>query len=298
MAKGYEDEYQALVSNQTWSLVDFLIGNKPIGCKWIFKSKHNSDGSFQRHKARLLKELAELKKQIEELFIRPSVSPWGALVLLVNKKDGSIRLCVDYRQLNKVTIKNKYPLPRIDDLMDQLVGACVFSKIDLRSGYHQIRVKFEDIPKTAFRTHYGHYEYLVMPFGVTNAPGVFIDYMNRIFQQYLDRFVVVFTDDILVYSKTREEHTENLRIVMQTLKDKQLYAKFSRCEFWLNSVEQLRGKEIPLVKVVWGGNVEENATWEEVRCRKHIRFYLLQVISGTKFLKRWESCNIPKFLLI
>ena len=168
-------------------------------------------------------ELAELKKQLEELldkqFIRPSVSSWGAPVLLVKKKDGFMRLCVDYRQLNKVTIKNKYPLPRIDDLMDQLVGACVFSKIDLRSGYHQIRVKSEDIPKTAFRTRYSHYEYLVMPFGVTNAPGVFMDYMNRVFHPYLDSFVVVFIDDILVYSKTREEHEEHLRIVLHTLWD-------------------------------------------------------------------------------
>ena len=127
-------------------------------------------------------------------------------MLLVKKKDGTMRLCVDYRQLNKVTIKNKYPLPRIDDLIDQLVGACVFSKIDLRSSYHQIRVKSEDIPKTSFRTRYGHYENLVMPFGVTNAPGVFMDYMNRVFHPYLDSFVVVFIDDILVYSKTREEH--------------------------------------------------------------------------------------------
>jgi len=119
-------------------------------------------------------------------------------VLLVKKKDGTMRLCVDYRKLNKVTVKNKYPLPRIDDLMDQLVGSCVFNKIDLRSGYHQIRVKSEDIPKTAFRTRYGHYEYLVMPFGMTNAPGVFMDYMNRVFHPYLDSFVVVFIDDILV----------------------------------------------------------------------------------------------------
>ena len=185
-------------------------------------------------------ELVELKKQLEDLlekkFVRPSVSPWGAPVLLVKKKEGSMRLCIDYRQLNKVTIKNKYPLPRIDDLMDQLVGACVFSKIDLRSGYHQIRVKDDDIQKTAFRTRYGHYEYVVMPFGVTNAPGVFMEYMNRIFRPYLDKFVVVFIDDILIYSKSKEEHADHLRIVLQVLKERQLYAKLSKCEFWLDKV--------------------------------------------------------------
>ncbi|GAU34562.1 hypothetical protein TSUD_29080 [Trifolium subterraneum] len=188
-------------------------------------------------------ELNELKKQLEELlekkFIRPSVSPWGAPVLLVKKKEGSMRLCIDYRQLNKATIKNKYPLPRIDDLMDQLVGACVYSKIDLRSGYHQIRVKMEDVPKTAFRTRYGHYEYTVMPFGVTNAPGVFMEYMNRIFHSFLDKFVVLFIDDILVYSKSEEEHKENLRIVLQVLKEKKLYGKLSKCEFWLEEVSFL-----------------------------------------------------------
>jgi len=178
----------------------------------------------------LIEELGELKKQLEELiekqFIRPSVSPWGAPVLLVKKKDGSRRLCVDYRQLNKVTIKNRYPLPSIDDLMDQLVGAEVFSKIDLRLGYHQIRVKAEDISKTAFQMRYGHYEYSVMPFGVSNAPGVFMEYMNRTFHPFLDRFVVVFIDDILVYSKSEEEHAEHLRIVLRVLKEKQLCAKF------------------------------------------------------------------------
>ncbi|CAJ2633285.1 unnamed protein product [Trifolium pratense] len=196
-------------------------------------------------------ELNELKKQLEELlekkFIRPSVSPWGAPVLLVKKKEGSMRLCIDYRQLNKVTIKNKYPLPRIDDLMDQLVGACVFSKIDLRSGYHQIRVKTEDIPKTAFRTRYGHYEYSVMPFGVTNAPGVFMEYMNRIFHSFLDKFVVVFIDDILVYSKSEEEHKEHLRIVLQVLKEKKLYAKLSKCEFWLKE----RGTLVPKLAEIY-----------------------------------------------
>ncbi|MCH82779.1 RNA-directed DNA polymerase (Reverse transcriptase), partial [Trifolium medium] len=188
-------------------------------------------------------ELKELKAQLEELlqkhFIRPSVSPWGAPVLLVKKKDGGMRLCIDYRRLNKVTIKNKYPLPRIDDLLDQLRGATIFSKIDLRSGYHQIRIKNSDIPKTAFRTRYGHYEFLVMPFGVTNAPAVFMDYMNRIFQPYLDKFVVIFIDDILIYSQNPQEHAKHLRIVLQTLREKKLFAKLSKCEFWMSEVKFL-----------------------------------------------------------
>ncbi|KAG8491072.1 hypothetical protein CXB51_014218 [Gossypium anomalum] len=185
-------------------------------------------------------ELKELKSQLQELtdkgFVRPSFLPWGAPVLFVKKKDGSMRLCVDYWQLNKVTIKNKYPLPRIDDLFDQLKGATWFSKIDLRSGYYQLRVKESDVPKTAFRTRYGHYEFLVMPFGLTNVPAVFMDLMNRIFWPYLDKFVVVFIDDILIYSKDETEYAGHLRIVLQTLRDKKLYAKFSKSEFWLREV--------------------------------------------------------------
>ena len=185
-------------------------------------------------------ELKELKEQLQDLldkgFIRPSASLWGASILIVKNKDGSIRLCIDYRELNKVTIRNKYPLPRIDYLFDQLRGSQVFSKIDLRSGYHQLRVKEEDIPKTAFWTRYGHYEFLVMPFGLTNVPTVFMDLMNRVFHEYLDSFVIVFIDDILVYSKSQEEHEEHLRILLQILRDRKLFAKFKKCEFWMDRV--------------------------------------------------------------
>nr|GEZ09454.1 putative polyprotein [Tanacetum cinerariifolium] len=185
-------------------------------------------------------ELKELKEKLQELldlgFIHPSVSLWGAPILFVKKKDGNMRLFIDYRDLNRVTIRNRYPLPRIDDLFDQLQGAKFFFKIDLKSGYHLFQVKEQDIPKTAFRTRYGHYEFLVMPFGLTNAPAVFMDLMNHIFHEYLDKFVLVFIDDILVYSKTKEEHEEHLRIVMRTLRQEKLYTKFSKCEFWLGQV--------------------------------------------------------------
>ena len=154
---------------------------------------------------------------LDKGFIRPSVSPWGAPVLFVKKKDGSLRLYINYRKLNQVTVKNKYPLPRIDDLFDQLSWARVFSKIDLRLGYHQLRIKPEDILKIAFRTRYGHYEFLVMPFGLTNAPAAFMELMNQIFRSYLDQFVVIFIDDILVYSASEEEHEEHLRTVLQIL---------------------------------------------------------------------------------
>ncbi|KAA0051688.1 DNA/RNA polymerases superfamily protein [Cucumis melo var. makuwa] len=168
-----------------------------------------------------LSELKELKMQLQELvdkgYIKPSVSSWGAPVLFVKKKDGTLRLCIDYRQLNKITTRNKYPLPHIDDLFDQLRGATLFYKIDLRSGCHQLKVRESNITKTAFRTRYGHYEFRVMSFGLTNAPAVLMDLMKRIFHQYLDQFVIMFIDDILVYLVDRESHEEHLRIVLQTL---------------------------------------------------------------------------------
>ncbi|GJZ20370.1 putative reverse transcriptase domain-containing protein [Tanacetum coccineum] len=188
-----------------------------------------------------MKEVAEhLKVLSAKGFIRPSSSPWGAPILFVKKKDGSFRMCIDYRELNKLTVKNRYPLPRIDDLFDQLQGSSIYSKIDLRSGYHQLRVREEDIPKTAFRTRYGHYEFRVMPFGLTNAPAVFMDLMNRVCKPYLDKFVIVFIDDILIYSHNEKEHEEHLKTILELLKKEELYAKFSKCEFWINTVKFLR----------------------------------------------------------
>nr|GEX72078.1 putative reverse transcriptase domain-containing protein [Tanacetum cinerariifolium] len=189
-------------------------------------------------------EMQKLSNQLQELidrgFIRPSTSPWGAPVLFVKKKDGTFRMCIDYRELNKLTIKNRYPLPRIDDLFDQLQGSSIYSKIDLRSGYHQLRVRDEDIPKTAFRTRYGHYEFQVMPFGLTNAPAVVMDLMNRVCKPSLDKFVIVFIDDILIYSRNEEEHANHLRIILELLRNKKLYAKFFKCEFWMHIVQFLR----------------------------------------------------------
>ena len=172
-------------------------------------------------------ELKELKEQLKDLldkgFIRPSISSWGAPTLFVSKKDGSLRICIDYRQLDKITIKNKYPIPRIDDLFDQLQGASHFSKIDLRSGYHKLRVRDSDIPKIAFRTWYVHYKFVVMSLGLTNSPAAFMNLMNRVFKQHLDLFIILFIDDIHIYSRNEEEHVSHLRVVQQTLKDRQLF---------------------------------------------------------------------------
>ena len=165
---------------------------------------------------------------MDKVFIGSSTSTWGTPVLFTNKKDKTLRLCIDYRQLNRITVKNRYPLPRIDDLFDKLKGVRVYSKIDLCTGYHQLRVRETDIPKTAFRTRYGHFEFTMMPFELMNAPAAFIDLMHRLFQPYLDQFVVIFVDDILIYSQSEDEHEDHLRIVIRALRDHQLYAKFSK----------------------------------------------------------------------
>ncbi|KAA0062511.1 DNA/RNA polymerases superfamily protein [Cucumis melo var. makuwa] len=242
-------------------------------------------------------ELKELKMQLQELvdkgYIRPTVSPWGAPVLFVKKKDGTLRLCNDYRQLNKVTIRNKYPSPRIDDLFDQLKGAALFSTIDLRSGYHQLKVRESDIAKTTFRMRYGHYEFRVMPFGLRNAPAVFMDLMNKIIHQYLDQFVIVFINDILVYSNEREVHEEHMRIVLRTLRDKQLYAKFSKCELWLEQVVffghvvSAKGVSVDLQKV------EAFVNWERPTSAIEVRSFLGLAGYFRRFIENFSRLALP-----
>nr|GEX60461.1 putative reverse transcriptase domain-containing protein [Tanacetum cinerariifolium] len=205
--------------------IDLILGVEPVA----------------RAPYRLPPSMQKLSNQLQELadrgFIRPSTSPWGAPVLFVKKKDGYFRMCIDYLELNKLIVKNRYPLPRINDLFDQLQGLSVYLKIDLRSGYHQLRVRDADIPKTAFKTRYRHYEFQVMSFGLTNAPDVFMDLMNHVCKPYLDKFVIVFIDDILIYSRNKEEHANNLRIIFELLKKEKLYAKFSKCNFWISIVQ-------------------------------------------------------------
>ncbi|GJV06515.1 putative reverse transcriptase domain-containing protein [Tanacetum coccineum] len=235
----------------------------------------------------------ELVPVSDKGFIRPSSSPWGAPVLFVKKKDGSFRMCIDYRELNKLTVKNRYPLPRIDDLFDQLQGSSVYSKIDLRSGYHQLRVREEDIPKTAFRTRYGHYEFQVMPFGLTNAPAVFMDLMNRVCKPYLDKFVIVFIDDILIYSKNKKEHKEHLKQILELLKKEELYAKFSKCEFWIPKVQFL-GHVIDSEGIhVDPAKIESIKDWTSPKSPTEIRHFLGHAGYYQRFIEGFSKIAKP-----
>jgi hypothetical protein len=211
------------------------------------------------------KELVELNVQLNELLDNGYIHPWGCPALFVKKKDQSLRLCVDYRPLNAITVKKKYPLPLIDILFDQLAGAKVFSKADLHSGYHQIKIHLKDVRKTAFSTMYGLYEYLVMSFGLTNALAHFMYLINSVFMSELDKFVIVFIHDILIYSKSEEEHARHLRVILQQLQDHQLYAKFSKCAFYL--------KEVPFLGHIISaeGIVVDSSKVPEVLDRKSAR---------------------------
>ena len=204
-----------------------------------------------------------------------------------------MRLCIDYRQLNRVTVKNRYPLPRIDDLFDQLKGAQIFSKIDLRSGYHQLLIREEDVPKTAFHTRYGHYEFRVMPFGLTNAPAAFMDLMNRVFRPYLDRFVIVFIDDILVYSKSVNEHRKHMRLVLERLRNNQLYAKFDKCQFWLTQVGFL-GHIVSVERIsVDPQKVAAVSNWEQPRNVTEVRSFLGLAGYYRRFIQNFSTIALP-----
>ncbi|GKB57093.1 putative reverse transcriptase domain-containing protein [Tanacetum coccineum] len=218
-----------------------------------------------------LPPIREIEFQIE---LTPKATPVAKSPYRLAPSEWEELMCIDYRELNKLTVKNHYPLLRIDDLFDQLQGSQFFSKIDLRSGYHQLRVHEDDIPKTAFRTRYGHFEFTVMPFGLTNAPAIFMDLMNRVCRPYIDKFVIVFIDDILIYSKTQEEHAEHLRLVLELLKKEKLYAKFSKCEFWLREVQFLghviNGNEIH----VDHSKIEAVKNWKAPRTTTKVRSFL------------------------
>ncbi|KAD2393381.1 hypothetical protein E3N88_40358 [Mikania micrantha] len=206
-------------------------------------------------------------------------------------------MCIDYRELNKLTIKNRYPLPRIDDLFDQLKGATYFSKIDLRSGYHQLRIQEDDVPKTAFRTRYGHYEFLVMPFGLTNAPAVFMDLMNGVCKPYLDKFVIFFIDDILIYSQTKEDHEQHLKLILELLATEKLYAKFSKCEFWLREVQFL-GHVINEKGIhVDPSKIEAIKQWEAPRTPSDIRQFLRLAGYYRHFIENFSKIAQPLTML-
>ena len=247
-------------------------------------------------------ELDELRKQLDELsasgFIRPSKSPFGAPILFVKKKDGSMRMCIDYRALNTITVKNSYPLPRIDELFDRLQGATIFSKIDLRSGYHQIRIADEDVPKTAFRTRYGHFEFLVLPFGLTNAPATFMHLMHQIFEPYLDKFVLVFLDDILIFSRSVEEHEQHVRQVLELLRQHKLYAKMSKCELFRPSVEFLGhivdAKGLHMME----DKVKAIADWPPLQSVDDVRSFLGLAGFYRKFIRMFSDITAPLTALL
>jgi hypothetical protein len=271
--------------------IEFVIELKP-GTAQIYKTPFRMTNL----------EFVELKEHIKELlekgFIRPSSSPWGAPMIFAPKKDGTQRLCVDYRALNEITVKNKYPLPRIDDLFNQLCGMCVFSKIDLQSGYHQLKVRECDIPKTAFISKYGLYEFTVMSFGLTNAPAYFMYMMNKVFMEYLDKFIVVFIDDILVYSRSEEEHEGHLPLVLQKLQDHKLYAKLRKCEFWLKQVAFL-GHVISKGGIsVDPSKVQDVLSWKAPMSVSDIRSFLRLAGYYRKFIERFLKIRKPMIELL
>jgi hypothetical protein len=284
--KEFEDVFQEVPGLPPKRDIDFSLNLMP-GVAPVSKAPYKMSAP----------ELKKLQLQLEGLlkkgYICPSVLPWGSLVLFVKKKDGTLRWCIDFRQLNKVTVKNKYPLLRIDDLFDQLKGAKIFSKIDLRSGYHQVIIKYEDINKIVFRTRYGHYEFTVVPFGLSNAPIVFMSLMNGVFKDHLDKFVTVFLDDILVYSRTEEEHEKHLRMVLQVLREHQLYAKLRKCSFYQEQIHYLGHIISKDGIVVDPEKIEDIREWPTPRNVMQVRSFMGLAGYYRRFIAGFSKINHP-----
>ena len=242
-------------------------------------------------------EQHELKRQLQELtdqgFIRPSQSPWGAPVLFVPKKNGKLRMCIDYRALNKLTVKNSYPIPRIEDLIDQLAGSQIFSKIDLCSGYHQVRVAEADVQKTAFKTRYGLYEFVVLPFGLCNAPATFMRTMNHVLHEYLDKFCVVYLDDILVYSPNISQHKEHLRLIFSRLQEQKLYVSDKKCDIGKQEVEFLGHLISPNGIAVLQDKVQIIQEWPQPKNVSELRSFLGLANYYRKFIKGSSAIARP-----
>src|SRR4051812_7791041 len=242
-------------------------------------------------------ELDTMQKELDKLLklgsIEPSLSPFGAPVIFVKKKNGDLRMCIDYRALNKITIKNRFPIPLIDDLIDRLHGAKVFTKIDLRSGYNQIRIHEGDIEKTAFQTRYGHFQYKVMPFGLTNAPATFQALMQEVLRPFLDIFVIVYIDDILIYSKNEQEHTEHLQQVLQALRQQKLYGTMTKCKFFKESVEYL-GHVISKEGIATDPKkVEIIKTWPKLNNLKELQSFLGLCNYYRQFIADYSKISSP-----
>jgi hypothetical protein len=234
-----------------------------------------------------------IEANLKKGFIRPSTSPSGAPILFAKKKDGSLRLCVDYRALNRITRKNRYPLPLISEAMDRLVGAKIYTKIDLRHAYNRIRIKAGDEWKTAFRTRYGHFEYLVMPFGLVNAPATFQGFINQVLSDFLDVFCIVYLDDILIYSDSEEEHTEHVRKVLERLLKHGLYANLGKCEFRVKKVEYLGFILRPDGVAMDPSRVDTIREWPEPKCHRDVQVFLRFANFYRRFIHRFSRIAQP-----